>query len=56
MAVVTAMHEDMHQRADEQHEPRQCAEEMGAVLGPEKPARDAGQREPTDAVARTPER
>jgi hypothetical protein len=51
VAVVPAMHEDVHQRAGKQHEPRQRTEEVGAVLGPEEPARDAGQHQPADAVA-----
>jgi hypothetical protein len=37
MAVVTAMHEDVHQRAGQQHEPGQGAEQVGAVFGPEEP-------------------
>ena len=32
MTTMTVMHEDMHQRAGEQQQKRQCTEEVGAVL------------------------
>jgi hypothetical protein len=55
VAVVSSMHEHMHQWTGEQHQPRQRAKQMGTVLGPKEPASHCRQYQTADAEARSPE-
>jgi hypothetical protein len=51
MAPVTMVHEDMHQRAGQQQQKRQRAEEVGAVLCQQEIARDGPDDDQADGVA-----
>ena len=46
MAAVPVMHEQVHQRAEQDEQEGQCPEEVRAVLGEEKEAKDSCERQP----------
>ncbi|GAB3478543.1 hypothetical protein GCM10011496_17030 [Polaromonas eurypsychrophila] len=49
--AMAAMHEDMHQRAGQQQQERQRAEEVGTVLRQQKVRGNGTEHEQTDSVS-----
>jgi hypothetical protein len=49
--MVAVVHEHVHQWASEQHQPRQRAEHVSTVLGPQEPAGHGCQYHATEAEA-----
>ena len=56
MAPVAAVHEHVHQRAGQQQQERQGAEEVRAVLAQQKVRRDGAEDEKADCISGAPER
>ena len=52
---MSAVHEDMHQRAGEEQEKRQCPDDMREVFGQQEICRHAAYHHEADGIARTPE-
>jgi hypothetical protein len=56
MSAVAVVHEDVHQRAGQQKQEGQDAEEMGAVLAQQEVSSGCAEHQQADGVARAPER
>ena len=53
---MTAVHEDVHQRAGQQTQERQGADEVGTVLAQQKVRRNRPEDEQADGISGAPER
>ena len=51
MSSMAAMHEDMHQRAGQQQQERQRAEEVGTVLRQQEVRGNSTEHEQTESVS-----
>ena len=56
VTAVTAVHEDVHQRAGEQQQEGQRPEEVGAVFAEEEVRGDSAEYEKSDGIPGAPER
>ena len=56
VAAMAAVHEDVHQRAGQQQQERQRAEEVRTVFAQKEVSGDGAHDEQADGLARAPER
>ena len=55
LAAMSVVHEDVHQRAGQQEQERQCAKKVRAVLADQEIRSNRAENEQADRIARAPE-
>ena len=55
VSAMAAMHKDMHQRAGQQKQKRQCAQKVGPMLAQQKVRRNRPEDQQPDGISGAPE-